>query len=65
MEYAKSLESKGYALYVRTEETPTRFIVRIGEERPDKVTVVSWYLVNKADGHVSEWDMSKGEPPRD
>jgi len=64
VEYEKALKAQGYKLYVRTEETPSRFIVRVGEETPDKVTVVSWYLVSKGDGSVTEWDISKGEPPR-
>lgn len=65
MQYEQAVKSAGYTLFLQSEETPSRFIIRVGEERPDKVTITRWFLVNKSDRQVSEWKMSDGSRPSD
>lgn len=65
VQYEEALKAKGYQLFMGVQETPSRFIVRVGEQRAEKVTFVRWYLVDRNDGLVTEWKISDGEPPPD
>lgn len=63
--YKDELKAKGYAFSVDSYETPSRFVVQVGEDRGNRVTVTDWYVVNKADGTAVKWDLSKGPVPKD
>lgn len=61
-EYKRNVESAGFKFFIKATETKSRFVVRVGEEHPEKVTVTSWYVVSKADGQVKKWDLTQGSP---
>lgn len=63
--YDEAVRQKGNKLFFKTEETPSRFVIKVGEDRGDRVVFTHWYLVRKNDKIVTMWDMSKGPLPKD
>lgn len=62
--YRRAVEARGWhvAMWV-VKETPTSFVVGIGESRDDRVAYLFYYLVRRADGAVEPWDII--HPPED
>jgi hypothetical protein len=65
VELTQAVQVAGYKVVFDIEETPSRFIVRVGEDRGSRITYTRWYLVSKGDGTAVQWNVAKGPPPRD
>lgn len=65
-EFAKQAQAAGRRVIIQVEgETPTRFHLRVAEDDGMRRVTIYWYLVNKADGKVTKWDMANGPLPED
>jgi hypothetical protein len=62
VDYRSRLKDVGYRLVFRPSESPSWWVVAVGEDQPQKVTITSWYVVRKADGMLLQWDLREAPP---